>query len=86
MMPQLVTVRVHDGQRRPIRLWVPLLPVIIVLSPLLLVAVLVAVVGCLIYRIHPLRALRATWSVLSALRGVRLDIHQGRTTVYVNIA
>jgi hypothetical protein len=85
MMPQLVTVRVHSGRGRRIRLWIPLLPVLIVLSPLLLVATLALVVACVAYRVNPGRALRAGWHLTTALHGFRIDIQQGRTQVRVNV-
>jgi hypothetical protein len=42
MMPQLLTVRVHHPRRRPVRVWIPVLPVVLVFSPVLIVAALVA--------------------------------------------
>ena len=85
MMPQLVTVRVHSGQGRRIRLWIPILPILIVLSPLLIVAMVVVAVVCLFYRVNPLRAFGASWGLLSGLSGFRLDLLQGRTDVRVKI-
>ena len=86
MMPQLVTVRVSRANgRRPVRIWVPVLPVLLVLSPLLVLAVGVAVVACLVYRIRVLRALGSGWRIWSALSGARFDIEHGRTAVLVAI-
>jgi hypothetical protein len=85
MMPQLVTVRVHNGQGRRIRLWIPILPLLIVVSPLLIVAMVGVAAVCLFYRVNPLRALGASWGLLSGLSGFRLDLQQGRTDVRVKI-
>jgi hypothetical protein len=85
MMPQLLTVRVKHPDGRPIRIWVPVLPVLLVLAPVLVLAVVVAAVACLVYRISLLRALGTGWRIISALPGTRLDIEQGRTAVLVNI-
>ena len=85
MMPQVVTVHVHHGQKRSIRLWIPLLPVFVVLSPLLLVAAFILVVTCVVYRISPGPAFGAIWHLLSALRGFNLEVQQGRHGVLVNI-
>ncbi len=85
-MPQLVTVRVSRPDRRPVRIWVPVLPVLLVLftgrGP--------GRAGgdrglprC--YRISVVRALGAGWRVVSALPGTRVDIEQGRTAVLVAI-
>ncbi|BCY12077.1 hypothetical protein [Actinoplanes sp. L3-i22] len=85
MMPQLLTVRVEQPDHRPIRIWVPVLPVALVFSPLLILAALVAVVACVVYRVSVLRAFLAGWRFFCALRGTLVDVHEGRSTVLVNI-
>jgi hypothetical protein len=84
-MPQLLTVRVKRPDGRPIRIWVPVLPVVLVLSPLLILAALVAVVACLVYRIRVMRAFGTGWRLFCALPGTRVDVHEGRTAVLVSI-
>jgi hypothetical protein len=84
-MPQLLTVRVKRLKGRPIRIWVPVLPVVLVLSPLLILAALAAAVACLMYRISVMRAFGAGWRLFCALRGTRFDIDEGRTAVLVSI-
>ncbi|WP_027341124.1 hypothetical protein [Hamadaea tsunoensis] len=86
MMPQLLTVRVNRSRgRRPIRIWVPVLPVALILSPLLILAVGVVAVACAVYRISVLRALGTSWRILSALPGTRLDVATGNTAFLVSI-
>lgn len=84
-MPQLLTVRVKRPDGRPIRIWVPVLPVVLVFSPVLVLAVLVAAVACLVYRISVVRALGTGWRVVFALPGTRFGLEQGRTAVLVTI-
>jgi hypothetical protein len=85
MIPHLVTV----GHRRPdgrwMRLYVPVLPVLLVLSPLLLLAALVAVFACLATRVSPVGALRGAGQLLRGLPGTRIEIEQGRTAVLVSV-
>jgi hypothetical protein len=83
-MPQLVTVKVL-GERRRLRIWVPVIPVLIVLSPLLVLAALVLAVACLARRINPFAALSRAWRVFAALRGLRVEVHEGPSTVLVSI-
>jgi TRAP-type mannitol/chloroaromatic compound transport system permease large subunit len=85
MIPQLVTVRYRrpDGRRR--RLYVPVLPVVLLLSPLLLLAVLGGVIACLATRVSPAGALRGAGQLLWALPGTRFEIEQGRTAVLVSV-
>ena len=84
-MPQLVTVRVNSSRGRRIRIWVPVLPVVLVLLPVLVLAALAAGVACLIYRVSLARALGAGWRTVWALPGTRVDIEQGRTAVLVTV-
>ena len=84
-MPQLLTVRVKRPDGRPIRIWVPVLPVVLVFLPVVVLAVLVAAVACLVYRVSVVRALGTGWRIVSALPGTRVDIEQGRTAVLVTI-
>jgi uncharacterized RDD family membrane protein YckC len=84
-MPQLLTVRVRRPHGRPIRIWVPVLPVVLVFAPLVVLAVLVTAVACLVYRVSSVRALGTGWRIVSALPGTRVDVEQGRTALLVTI-
>jgi hypothetical protein len=81
----LLTVRVERRGARPIRIWVPVLPVLLVFSPVVVLAVLVGAVACLVCRVSVLRALGSGWRIVSALPGTRVDVEQGRATVLVAI-
>jgi hypothetical protein len=85
MMPQLLTVRVQRAHGRPVRIWVPVLPVLLVLSPVIVLAVGVAAVACLVYRIRLFRALGTGWRIFSALRGTRFDLEYEHRAVLVSI-
>jgi len=86
MMPLAIRVRVAGERGSRVRLWVPVLPVVLVLSPILIVVALVLVGACIAFRANPLRALCATWRLFAALRGLRVELHQGPTHVLVNIS
>ena len=85
MIPHLVTVRHRRPNGRWLRLYVPVLPVLLVLSPLLLLAVLAGLVACLATRVNPVGALRGSGQLLCALPGTRIEIEQGRTVVLVSV-
>ncbi|MBV1855142.1 hypothetical protein [Catellatospora tritici] len=85
MIPQLLTVRITRPTGRPIRIWLPVLPVLLVLSPILVPAVLGAAVACRLYRVGVARAFGAGWRFVCALRGIRFDIEQGPMAVLVTI-
>jgi hypothetical protein len=56
-----------------------------VFSPVVVLAVLVAAVACLVYRVNVVRALVSGWRIVSALPGTRIDIEQGGRAVLVSI-
>jgi len=85
MIPQLVTVRHRRPDGRWLRLYVPVLPVLLGLSPLLLLAVLAGLAACLAFRISPVGALRGTGQLLWALPGTRFEIEEGRTALLVSV-
>jgi hypothetical protein len=85
MMPQLLTVRVRRPEGRLIRIWVPVLPVVLVLSPLLILATLAATVACPMYRVRVTQVFGTGWRLFCALPGTRVDVHEGRMAVLVSI-
>jgi hypothetical protein len=84
-MPQSVTVRVGHPPGRRIRIWVPVLPAVLVLSPVLILAALAAAVACLVFRVGVMRAFGAGWRLFCALPGTRLDLDDGHTALFVSI-
>jgi hypothetical protein len=84
-MPQLLTMRVARPAGHPIRIWLPVLPLMLVLSPFLILAALAAAVACLVYRVSVMRAFGAGWRLFCALPGTRFDVREGRTAVLVSI-
>ena len=84
-MPQLVTARVSRPDGRPLRFWVPVLPVLLVFSPVVVLAALAAVVTCLVYRISAARAFGTGWRLVCALPGTRFDLEQGRTALRITV-
>ena len=85
MILQLVTVRHRRPDGRWLRLYVPVLPVLLGLSPLLLLAVLAGLAACLAFRISPVGALRGAGQLLWALPGTRFEIEEGRTALLVSV-
>ena len=86
MMPQVVSVRGRRGNGRGLRLYVPVVPVLLVLSPLLLLGALAGLIACLVFRVSPVGAVRGAGQLLSAMRGTRIEIEQGRTVVLVSVS
>jgi hypothetical protein len=85
MIPQLVTVCYRSAGGRGLRLYLPVLPIVLVLSPLLLLAVLAGLAACLAAGVNPVGALRGSWQLLSALPGTRIEVEQGCTALLVSV-
>jgi hypothetical protein len=58
--------------------WLVLLPIGLVLSPLFLV-------GCRAVRVSPIRVLSATWQVLAALSHTRVEVDDGGSAFRIHI-
>ena len=85
MIPQLVTVRYRHAGGRGLRLYVPVLPVVLVLSPLLLLAVLAGLVACRVTGVSLVGALRGIGQLLWALPGTRIDLDDGQTALLISV-
>ncbi|MFI1828647.1 hypothetical protein ACH41E_19690 [Streptomyces sp. NPDC020412] len=88
-MPQLVTARYRRADGRTRRLYVPVVPVLLVLSPLVLLAVVAAFVAARAFGMGPrsvLGALGGVGRLLWALPGARFDMQQGRTAVLIKVS
>jgi uncharacterized RDD family membrane protein YckC len=85
VIPHLVTYRHRRPDGRWRRLYVPVLPVLLALSPLLLLAVPAGLVACLVVRVSPVGALCSLGRLLWALPGTRFEIEYGPTAVQVSV-
>jgi hypothetical protein len=85
MMPQVLSIRVHSGETRRVRLWIPILPVVILLAPVIVLVLVAGLVALAILRINPVRGLRAGLGMVAAARGLRLAISSGDLTVHVRV-
>jgi hypothetical protein len=73
---------------RPLRHYfvgVPFVLLVVLLSPLLLLAP-IAFIACLIARVNPFEAARLLWRVLTALRGTHVEFEKRNRSVLVHIS
>jgi hypothetical protein len=85
MIPYLVTLGYRRHGQRWLRLYIPVLPVVLVLSPLLLLALLAGLVACRVTGVSPVAALRGVGQLLWALPGSRMEMDDGQLAVLVSI-
>jgi hypothetical protein len=85
MIPQVVSVKYQSRPDRRHRIWLPLLPIYLLLTPLLPLAIIALVIGCAHYRVNPLRILIALTRLLASLGGLHIDVAQGTTHVKIKL-
>ena len=85
MIPVWATVRVRSPGMRPLRLWLPLFLVWILLSPLIVLAVLVVVLAGPVFRVNPFALLAGVYRLLSGLAGTLVEIEAPDASVLVRV-
>jgi hypothetical protein len=85
MVPQLVSVRYRRPGGHWLRLYVPVVPVLVVLAPLLALAVLGGMIACLVFRVRSMAALSDIGRLLCALPGTRVELEEGRTALLIRV-
>jgi uncharacterized membrane protein len=85
MIPFVAVVSLRNRESRTFRLWVPLIlvwllfvPIIVLLSPLIVIASL----AC---RVNPFRGFAVMWQILCALRNTEFELDQPSTGVSICI-
>ncbi|BAU81429.1 hypothetical protein SLA_0474 [Streptomyces laurentii] len=84
-MPQLMTIRHRRYSGSLLRLYIPIVPVCLVLAPLLVLALIAGLIACRVHKVDPVGALRGAGRLLWALPGTRIEIEQGRTAFSVSV-
>lgn len=80
-MPQLVTLKIKRRGHRAIRLWIPVLLAVVLLSPVLLLALIGGVIACRILHMRVFATIAGVGRFIGALSGSRFDIEQGGTAL-----
>lgn len=71
--------------RRPIRLWLPLTPILILLSPILLLALGIAVFLPRPLGVNPAHVVLGVGRMLLALSGAHIEVESPRASVLIKI-
>ncbi len=80
-----VTRRVDQAPGRPIRLWLPLTPLLVLFSPLILLVLAVAVFLPRPIGVNPIHIILGVGRVLSSLSGTRIEVENDHRPVTINI-
>ena len=85
MIPMLLTVRIRAQGEKPIRVWLPLILIWILLAPLLVIIVPVILVLGALCGMNPFAALGRLGAVFCALSGTHVEVEAPDASVFVHI-
>jgi hypothetical protein len=85
MIPLVAVVSLRNRESRTFRLWVPLILVWLVIVPLMVLLSPLIVVASLICRINPFQGFAVVWQILSALRETEFDFDRPSAGVSICI-
>jgi len=74
MIPFVAVVSLRNQDSRTFRFWIPLFLIWILLLPLALLLSPVIFLACLLCRVNPFRAFRLLWQVLCALGNTQFEM------------
>lgn len=86
MIPMLLTVSVRARGARPIRIWLPLVLVWILLAPFLVLIVPAVMILGAVAGLNPLTALGSFAAVFCALAGTHVEVEAPDASVLVHIS
>ncbi|HEX7760399.1 MAG TPA: hypothetical protein VF459_12905 [Caulobacteraceae bacterium] len=85
MIPLFLVVRVYAAGQPPFRLWLPLVLIWLLLSPLLLIVVPVVMIAGALVGMNPFAALGTLLAVFCALAGTHVEVEAPDASVLVHI-
>jgi uncharacterized membrane protein len=85
MIPLVAVVSLRDQKSRTFRLWVPLFLVWVLVVPLAFLLSPLIFLACLLCRVNPFRMVAALWQILMALKDTTVQLDHRRAAVSVCI-
>jgi len=74
MIPFVAVVSLRNQKSRTFRLWIPLLLIWLLLLPLAILLSPIIFIACLACRVNPFRGVAVMWQILSALTDTKLEV------------
>jgi len=76
MIPFVAVVSLRGRKSRTLRIWVPLILVWLLLVPLAVLLSPLLFIGCLACRVNPVHAFSVAWQILCALNDTEIEVEQ----------
>ena len=74
MIPFVAVVSLRNQESRTFRFWIPLFLVWLVLLPLVVLLSPVIFIACLASRVNPFRGVAVMWQIVGALNDTQLEV------------
>ena len=74
MIPFVAVVSLRDQESRTFRVWIPMVLIWVMLLPLAVVVSPVIFIACVVCRVNPFRGVGVMWQILVALADMRVDV------------
>ena len=74
MIPFVAVVSLRDQESRTFRLWIPLVLIWLLLLPLGILLSPLILIPCLVCRANPLRGVAVVWQILNALNDTQFEV------------
>lgn len=74
MIPMMMVLKVETPDARPIRLWIPLILIWILVAPLVLLLIPFALVAALVIGINPFNAIASLAAIFTALSDTCVEV------------
>jgi hypothetical protein len=85
MIPLIATLRFHHRSWIPLRLWIPLFLVWILLLPLVVILFPVFFIACMFIDVDPFQSIRIFWEILCSLKGTHVEFTEANHSLSFRI-
>jgi uncharacterized membrane protein len=85
MIPFVAVVSLRNQESRTFRLWIPVVLVWLLLLPLDILLSPIIFIACLVCRVNPFRGVAVMWQILNALTDSQLDVEHRSAGVSFHI-
>lgn len=85
MIPLMAVLGLRSRRNRIFRIWIPIFLVWLLLLPLVLVLLPFFIVGCLVVRSKPFKAIATGWQILASLSGTHIELEDPEHYVLIRL-
>ena len=85
MIPMLAVVKVESEDTSPVRLWIPLILVWVLLAPFLILLSPLILIGAAVVGLSPFETVGAIACLIASMAGTRVEVSSPRARVFITV-